>query len=196
MKVWVPHPPMYSHLPSLEISRPFAPAASLPGTFFHPVPVCHSQTSPLISPAIIRSRAAASVPRGKKLEVMNPPSDRPITEFRPSGSGATAQPIQVNTGALGRASNSKTSIDSLRHGEPRRAYGRRSFQNADIGRALNSSPSEPIGPGQDPYFSCSAALRLPHSGKDGRALIAHVDKTDGAVRHHTRRENPIRPWDR
>src|SRR6202040_2059433 len=44
MKDWLPHPPMYSHLPSLEISRPFGPAASLPGTFFHPVSGCHSQT--------------------------------------------------------------------------------------------------------------------------------------------------------
>src|SRR6202049_4777052 len=100
MKDWLPHPPMYSHLPSSEISRPFGPAASLPGTFFHPVSGCHSQTSPLISPAIIRSRAAASVPRGKKFVVINPPSDRPTTEFKPIGSGATAHPIQVNVGAL------------------------------------------------------------------------------------------------
>ncbi len=42
MKDWLPHPPMYSHLPSFEISRPFGPAASLPGTIFHPVLVCHS----------------------------------------------------------------------------------------------------------------------------------------------------------
>src|ERR1700724_566729 len=113
MKDWLPHPPMYSHLPSLEISRPFGPAASLPGTFFHPVFGCHSQTSPLISPAIIRSRAAASPSRGRKLLVKNPPSERPTTEFKPIGSGATAQPIQANVGGLRRASNSKTSIDSL-----------------------------------------------------------------------------------
>src|SRR6516164_7831549 len=65
MKDWLPHPPMYSHLPSSEISRPFGPAASLPGTFFHPVSGCHSQTSPLISPAIIRSRSRISAPRQK-----------------------------------------------------------------------------------------------------------------------------------
>src|SRR5205807_9948358 len=109
----VPHPPMYSHLPSFEISTPFGPADSLPGTIFHPVPVCHSQSSPLFSPAIIRVRAAASLPRGEKFVVMNPPSGRPATEFKPMGSGATAHPIQVNVGGLGRASNSKTSIDSL-----------------------------------------------------------------------------------
>src|SRR5215469_5574615 len=103
---------MYSHLPSFEISRPFGPAASLPGTFFHPDFGCHSQTSPLISPAIIRSRAAASPPRGKKLVVINPPSDRPTTEFKPIGSGATAHPIHINVGTFGRASNLKTSIDS------------------------------------------------------------------------------------
>src|ERR1700704_4203929 len=104
MKDWLPHPPIYSHLPSLEISRPFGPAASLPGTFFHPVPRGHFQTPPLISPAIIRSRGATSVPRGRKLVVINPPSDRPTTEFKPIGSGATAHPIQVNAGALDRAS--------------------------------------------------------------------------------------------
>src|SRR5271167_4998210 len=43
MKVWLPHPPMYSHLPSFEISSPFGPANLLPGTIVHPVPVCHSQ---------------------------------------------------------------------------------------------------------------------------------------------------------
>src|SRR5258706_6572477 len=32
MKDWLPHPPIYSHLPSLEISRPFGPAASLMAT--------------------------------------------------------------------------------------------------------------------------------------------------------------------
>src|SRR6266849_5152804 len=114
MKDWLPHPPMYSHLPSFEISRPFGPANSLPGTIFQPVLVCHSQTSPLVSPVIIRARApAASLPRGEKFVVINPPSARPTTEFKPIGSGATAHPIQVNVGALGRASNSKTSIDSL-----------------------------------------------------------------------------------
>src|SRR3984893_81371 len=45
MKDWLPHPPMYSHLPSLEISIPFGPAASLPCTFFHSVPGCHSESS-------------------------------------------------------------------------------------------------------------------------------------------------------
>src|SRR5438046_6989612 len=113
MKDWLPHPPMYSHFPSLEISRPFGPADSLPGTIFHPVVVCHSQTSPLFSPAIIRARAAASPFRGEKLLVMNPPSGRPTTEFKPIGSGATAHPIQFNVGGLCRESKSKTSIDSL-----------------------------------------------------------------------------------
>src|SRR5438094_6093624 len=113
MKDWLPHPPIYSHFASLEISRPFGPADSLPGTIFHPVVVCHSHTSPLFSPAIIRARAAASPFRGEKLLVMNPPSGRPTTEFKPIGSGATAHPIQVNVGGLGRASNSKTSIDAL-----------------------------------------------------------------------------------
>src|SRR6266446_4341834 len=95
---------MYSHLPSFEISRPFGPADSLPGTIFQPVLVCHSQTSPLFSPAIIRARAAASLPRGEKFEVINPPSAKPITEFKPIGSGATAHPIQVNVGGFGRVS--------------------------------------------------------------------------------------------
>src|SRR6516164_6913362 len=104
---------MYSHFPSFEISRPFGPADSLPGTIFQPLVVCHSQTSPLFSPAIIRVRAAASVPRGEKLVVINPPSARPTTEFKPIGLGATAHPTQVNVGGLGRASNSNTSIDSL-----------------------------------------------------------------------------------
>src|SRR6516225_8323478 len=111
MKDWLPHPPMYSHLPSFEISRPFGPADSLPGTIYHPVLVCHSQTSPLISPAIIRARApAASLPRDKKFVVINPPSAKPTTEFKPIGSGATAHKIQVNVDGLGRASNSKPSI--------------------------------------------------------------------------------------
>src|SRR5262245_61199210 len=113
MTDWLPHPPMYSHLPSFEISNPFGPADSLPGTAFHPVAVCHSHASPLFSPAIIRVRAAASLPRGEKFVVMKPPSFRPTTEFKPMGSGATAHPIQVNVGGLCRASNSKTSIDSL-----------------------------------------------------------------------------------
>src|SRR5579863_4719690 len=114
MKVWLPHPPMYSHLPSFEISSPFGPANLLPGTIFHPVLVCHSQTSPLASPAIIRVRApAASLPRGEKFVVINPPSARPTTEFKPIGSGATAHPIHVNAGGLERALSSKTSIDSL-----------------------------------------------------------------------------------
>ena len=45
---------------------PFAPAASLPGTFCQPLFVCHSHSSPFFSPAIIfciasdRRRAAAS----------------------------------------------------------------------------------------------------------------------------------------
>src|SRR2546429_669389 len=78
-----------------------------------PVVVCHSQISPLFSPAIIRVRAAASLPRGEKFVVMKPPSGRPMTEFKPMGSGATAHPIHVNVGGLERASNSKTSIDSL-----------------------------------------------------------------------------------
>jgi hypothetical protein len=39
-------------LPDLEQSKT---ANSLPGTIFHPVLVCHSQTSPLFSPAIIRA---------------------------------------------------------------------------------------------------------------------------------------------
>src|SRR5437763_16761560 len=103
---------MYSHLPTFEISRPFAPADSLPGTIFHPVPVCHSHTSPLFSPAIILPRPAASAPRGKKFVVTNPPSGRPTTEFNPIGSGATAHPIHVNAGGRDRASSSKTSIDS------------------------------------------------------------------------------------
>src|SRR5713101_8446182 len=103
---------MYSHLPSFEISRPFGPADSLPGTIFHPVPVCHSHSSPLFSPAIILLRPAASELRGEKFVVTNPPSGRPTTEFRPIGSGATAQPIQVNVGGRERPSSSKTSIDS------------------------------------------------------------------------------------
>src|SRR6266511_4124308 len=40
---------------------PLAPDASLPGTIFQPVPVCHSQSSPLRSPAcrLARPRGAA-----------------------------------------------------------------------------------------------------------------------------------------
>ena len=37
--------------------------------------------------------------RGWKLVAMSPPSARPTTEFSPTGSGATAQPIQVSDGA-------------------------------------------------------------------------------------------------
>src|SRR5712692_4857342 len=111
---WLPHPPMYNVLPSFDISRPFGPAASVPGTFFHPVPVCHSHTSPLLSPAIILPRAAGSAgPRAWKFVVMKPPSGRPTTAFNHIGSGATAHPTHVNVGGLARASSSKTSIDSL-----------------------------------------------------------------------------------
>jgi hypothetical protein len=113
MKDWLPHPPIYSHLTSFEISRPFGPADLLPGTIFHPVLVCHYQTSPLFWPAIICARSAALLPRGEKFVVINPPSAKPTTEFKPIGSGATAHKIQVNVGGLGRASNSKPSIDSL-----------------------------------------------------------------------------------
>src|SRR4030081_795873 len=113
MTDWLPRSQIYSDLPSFEISRPFGPADSLPGTIFHPVPVCHSHTSPLFSPAIILPRPAAAAPRGKKFGVTTPPSGRPTTAFNPIGSGATAHPIQVNVGGFGRVSSSKTSIDSL-----------------------------------------------------------------------------------
>src|SRR5206468_531812 len=112
-KDWLPHAATYSVLPSFEISRPFAPAASLPGTFFQPLPVCHSHSSPLFSPAIIFVRALGSPPRARKFVPMKPPSGRATTEFRPIGSGATAHPIQVNAGGFERASTSKASIDSL-----------------------------------------------------------------------------------
>src|SRR5256886_7595052 len=52
-------------------------AASLPGTFFHGESGCHSHSSPLFSPAIMRPRPAASAPRAVKFVVMNPPSGRP-----------------------------------------------------------------------------------------------------------------------
>src|SRR5207244_12851281 len=110
---WLPHAATYSHLPSFEISTPFAPAASLPATIFHPLPVCHSQSAPLFSPAIILPRAPASTPRARKSVPMKPPSGRATTEFSPIGSVATAHPIQVNAGGFERASTSKASIDSL-----------------------------------------------------------------------------------
>ena len=49
---------------------PFAPDASLPGTIFHPLPVCHSHSSPFFSPACMlarpRSRAARLKIRGRE----------------------------------------------------------------------------------------------------------------------------------
>ena len=91
---------------------PLAPAASLPGTFFHPEPVCHSHSSPFFSPSSMRSRASGVMLRARKFVAMNPPSGRPRTELRPIGSGAMAQPIQVTAGVAGRVSISKTSTDS------------------------------------------------------------------------------------
>ena len=91
---------------------PLAPAASLPGTFFQPLPVCHSHSSPFFSPSSMRSRASGEMLRARKLVAMKPPSGRPRTELRPMGSGAIAQPIQVRTGVAGRVSISNTSIDS------------------------------------------------------------------------------------
>src|SRR5215470_19156429 len=72
---WLPHAATYSHLPSFDISMPFAPAASLPGTFVQPLPVCHSHSSPLFSPAIILVlEAFAFPPRSRKLVAIKPPS--------------------------------------------------------------------------------------------------------------------------
>ena len=48
---WLPQAATYNVLPSSDSSTPFAPAASLPGTFCQPEAVCHSQSSPLRSPA-------------------------------------------------------------------------------------------------------------------------------------------------
>src|SRR5260370_4141713 len=59
MKDWLPHPPIYSHLPALCIYKPFGPAASLPTASFNPATWAHSHSAPLLSPAIIRSGAAA-----------------------------------------------------------------------------------------------------------------------------------------
>ena len=44
-----------------------------------------------------------ALPRGRKLVAMKPPSSSHRTELRPIGSGATAQPIQVNVGVGGVA---------------------------------------------------------------------------------------------
>src|SRR5215472_8513213 len=109
MKDWLPHAAIYSHFPSLETSTPFAPAVSLPGTLLQPFPVCHSHSSPLISPAIILVREAlAFAPRSEKLVATKPPPGSGTTELSPIGSGAMAQPIQVKTGVLPRASAWKT----------------------------------------------------------------------------------------
>ena len=62
---------------------------------------------------LMRARAAAaSLTRGMKFVAMNPPSARPTTEFKPTGSGATAHPVQVTVGGWERAFNSNTSMDS------------------------------------------------------------------------------------
>ena len=71
-----------------ESSTPFAPAASLPGTFCQPPPGCHSQSSPFFSPAHHLLQRVGAAPRGRKFVVTKPPSGRPRTEFRPIGSGA------------------------------------------------------------------------------------------------------------
>jgi hypothetical protein len=60
----------------------------------------------------MRCVASGELSRGRKFVVMNPPSGSPRTEFKPIGSGATAQPSQVATGVSGLVSSSKTSIDS------------------------------------------------------------------------------------
>src|SRR5579862_4951605 len=113
-KDWLPHAATYSHFPSLETSTPLAPAASPPGTLLQPFPVCHSQSSPLFSPAIILVRAAlAFAPRSRKLVAIKPPPGSGTTEFSPIGSGAIAHPIQVKAGVLPRALTWKTSMDSL-----------------------------------------------------------------------------------
>src|SRR5215472_5140407 len=96
---WLPQAATYSHLPSFDISMPFAPAASLPGTFVQPLRVCHSQSSPLFSPAIILVREALVLaPRSRKLVAIKPPSVRPMTELSPIGSAATAHPTHVRAG--------------------------------------------------------------------------------------------------
>ncbi len=91
---------------------PFAPEASLPGTFCHPLTVCHSHSSPFRWPAINCSRAAGVPPRARKFVAMNPPSGSARTELRPIGSGAIAQPVQVKVGVVDRVSTSNTSMDS------------------------------------------------------------------------------------
>src|SRR5688572_31118111 len=108
---WLPQAATYSVLPSSDISRPLAPDDSLPGTFCQPVAVCHSHSSPFIAP-FCSSAKPAGLPRGRKFVAMNPPSGSPLTEFKPIGSGATAHPIQVSAGVVGRASSSNTSTDS------------------------------------------------------------------------------------
>ena len=90
---------------------PFAPDASLPGTIFQPVFVCHSHSSPFFWP-LRRLAMPVAAPRGRKFDVAKPPSGSATMELRPIGSGATAQPTQVNAGGFAVASNSKTSIDS------------------------------------------------------------------------------------
>ena len=80
---------------------------SLPGTFCHPLAVCHSHSSPFRS-AFCSAAIPPGVPRGRKFVAMNPPSSSQRTEFRPIGSGATAQPIQVSVGVCGRASSVNT----------------------------------------------------------------------------------------
>ncbi len=109
---WLPQAATYTVRPSSDSSMPFAPAASLPGSISQPLSVCHSQSSPFVSPPIMACIELPAPSRGRKFVVMKPPSGRPRTEFRPIGSGAMAQPIQVTAGISGRVSTSSTSIDS------------------------------------------------------------------------------------
>ena len=137
--------------------RRSGPAVALPGTSAQPAAGCHSHSSPV---------------ERWKLVATKPPSGSADTEFRPTPSGATAQPTQVAVGASPRASISKTSTDS-------RAPWRTTYSVCtwlSPGRKPSPCGRKPLvsGPGQAPKVAVSCRGVEPSTGKIAREAWSRV----------------------
>ena len=136
---------------------PFGPAVVLPGTSVQPAPGCHSHSSPV---------------ERWKLVATKPPSGSAETEFRPTPSGATAQPTQVAAGSAPRASISNTSTDS-------RSPWRTTYSVCTLSspvRRLSPCGRNPLvsGPGQAPYIAVSCRVADASMGKIGREVWSRL----------------------
>src|SRR5678815_1781898 len=176
---------------------PFGPANSVPGTFCHPVLVCHSHSSPLGSPFIMRVRTAASTPRAMKFVVTNPPSGNPTTEFRPIGSGATAQPTQVSVGSSGTCvelenfdglpvamMDDEHRVHAIPTGPKIEAVG---FERVLLGR-IDWARTGVVG------LLVRSLLRVRTWKKHRARAVANADQPNGTVGAHAGRDHPPPSW--